>query len=255
MTTQITNELDVFQLAFVRAYISGFPRNAKRAYQVCRPEIGERTAFLRAAEMMALPAIQAEIERRTEMLREKLMMDQSDVLKDIYTLATADPRELVTVVVGACRYCHGVDHMYHRTLQEYREAVKKYKNSRDGGNDPLLLNFDAEGGIGYNVNADPHPDCPECNGNGLTFEKITPSHLLSPSAAKLCAGVKRTSAGLEIRTRDQDKALAMAASATGLVKSKTELTGKDGGPLVAVSSVTSDPIEAARVYAKLISES
>jgi hypothetical protein len=38
----------------------------------------------------------------------------------------------------------------------------------------------------------------------------------------------------------------------GMPVARTELTGKDGGPLQSVSATTTDPVEAARIYQEMI---
>lgn len=63
--------------------------------------------------------------------------------------------------------------------------------------------FDEEGGIGFNPHRPPHPDCTECCGDGVSRDVIKDARYLSPAAAQLYAGVKRTKDGLQVLMHDK----------------------------------------------------
>ncbi len=58
--------------------------------------------------------------------------------------------------------------------------------------------------------------------------------------------------GLKVKLHDKKGALVDIGRHLGMFKDKVELTGKDGGPIQSISSVTTDPIEAARIYQEMI---
>ncbi len=74
------------------------------------------------------------------------------------------PQRFRRASVGACRYCHGgIEHDYQfRTRREYDEACAGAvaKEQAPPSN---------KGGYGYRRSAQPHPDCPECDGLGSGF--------------------------------------------------------------------------------------
>jgi hypothetical protein len=90
---------------------------------------------------------------------------------------------------------------------------------------------DGMGGFGFDMNADPHPDCPECAGNGQEYLHVADTRKLKGSARRLYAGVQRTKDGLKVLTRDQDAALANISRYLGMLKDRTEISGPNGGPL------------------------
>lgn len=253
------NSLNHNQLRFIAELLTELPRNATTAYQRVY-NVSYDVANAASARLMANPRVQAEIARREEMLRTDLELTAADVLREIFLVASADPRELTEYHVGACRHCHGDGHKYQRTPAEYERDVAAHiamrKHDKDRGPDPFALEFDVQGGIGFNPYRDPAPDCPECFGKGVGYERFKDTRTLSPAAARLYEGVKRTKDGLEIKIRNREKSLDLAAQHLGLSRKTVELTGKGGGPVqtagVSITATTTDPIEAANLYQNLI---
>ncbi|MEQ2049450.1 terminase small subunit [Burkholderia multivorans] len=56
----------------------------------------------------------------------------------------------------------------------------------------------------------------------------------------------------KIKWPDKVKNLELLGRHLGMFKDKVEVTGKDGGPVQSISTVTNDPIEAAKLYAQLM---
>lgn len=113
------------------------------------------------------------------------------------------------------------------------------------------------GGVGFSTRKDPNPDCPECDGNGESYEIFKDTRNLSPGAARLFEGVERTRNGLKINTRNREKALDLAAQHLGISRKAVELTGKNGGPIktdnaTAVSLAGVDPQTASTIYQSLV---
>ncbi|MDP1890516.1 MAG: terminase small subunit [Gemmatimonadaceae bacterium] len=135
------------------------------------------------------------------------------VLARLWTIAAADPRELIEYRRGCCRYCYGVAHGSQFTRAELAkqraafEAAQK-KNSKE--------EFDEQGGIGFNATKPPHPDCPECFGEGVERAYVHDTRTLSAAAACLYAGVKATKDGVEVKMHDQRLALVDVGKHLGL---------------------------------------
>lgn len=127
-----------------------------------------------------------------------------NVIQRIYGAAMADPRELVEYVYKCCRCCHGKGFRYQMTPRElearkarHAELVAEAKAAKRKA--PEL---DELGGLGFDTNLDPHPDCPECNGNGIGQLVLKDTRHLSPGALALYGGVKETKDGLEMKIHD-----------------------------------------------------
>lgn len=240
-------------LKFVEELIADPRMNQEQA--ACRAGYSPRGAAVAAANLMNDPRVQHLIAERSKARLKRLELTQDDVLRDIFHVAMADPRDLTEYRIGCCRYCHGNGFRYQMTPREYRDRLDFYM-TKNGREDPMGLAFPVEGGVGFNKNRNPHPECPECHGDGEGREVFKDSRTLSESARILYAGVKRTKNGLEIMSRSKDKAIELAARHTGVVKPGLEVTGKNGGPIQHVGAIvalaTTDPVEAAAQYQKIM---
>lgn len=182
------------------------------------------------------------------------------VLKQYMQIATADVNELIESRRICCRYCHGIDHAYQWIDEtewaialaqaiELNEQAAAASRGRKIKSNPLPT-FD--GGGGFWGNTAPHPECPKCFGNGEMQVHVHDTRKLKGAAKLLYAGVKQTANGIEIKTRNQDEALAFLARYLGLDKNTLEVSGPDGAPLQTISTLTKDPVQAAKTYAAIM---
>lgn len=187
------------------------------------------SAKVTACKLLADPAIKARIRAANEAITAKLEMTTQTVLERWTAVATADPRELTELHRGACRYCWGKDNRYQRTPQEMRDARAQFDAwlMRKKKADPSIpdVEFDEQGGKGFNPKKDPNPDCPECFGDGEERIVFKDTRDLSPAARMLYAGVERTQRGLKVRTHSQPAALANIARHYDMFKPKEKPPG------------------------------
>jgi hypothetical protein len=143
-------------------------------------------------------------------------------------MVQADPRELVEVRIGCCRCCHGIDHRYQFTQNELELAETLHNESqakkieRSKAHKPV--EFDRKGGPCFDRRKPPHPDCPECSGEGIGRVVLKDTQKLSPEAARLLAGVKEGKDGIEIKTHSVDAAMDKLFRHHGLYNDKLELS-------------------------------
>lgn len=121
------------------------------------------------------------------------------------------------VKTGCCRCCHGEGHKFQRTLLEMNSDRERWL---DKGKDPS--EFDEQGGIGFNPLLLPHPECPNCGGDGDARTVLKDTRHLSPSAAALYAGAKQTKDGIEIKMHSKLDALEKLAKHVGLYQKDNE---------------------------------
>lgn len=196
-------------------------RNATEAY-LRLFNVSRETARASSCRLLQYPAVVAEMARRDKEAAERAGMTAGDVAQMLVQLATADARDLIEYWRGPCRYCHGEGHLYQRTPREYREAWSAYQLTEKGRQDVVGLHFDHAGGLGFNRRLAPHPECPECNGDGEGYEIVRDTRTLSATAARLYGGVKRTKDGISVITRGQDKAVELLAKMHGMLRDKQE---------------------------------
>lgn len=214
-----TRPLTLAQEQFCQALVSDPARVVTTAYERVYTARGH-SATVGGHKLMKDPRIAARIAELESGVRQRAHLTVDLVLQHVAELATADPRDLTEYRRGACRYCHGIGHRYQRRPQEFRDAFAAYLRTPKGAEDPAGVFFDYLGGLGFNVNAPPHPDCPECNGNGVGYTYARDLRTVSPAAARLFAGIKETRDGFEIKTRSQDKAIELAMKHLGLLRDK-----------------------------------
>lgn len=180
-------------------------------------------------------------------LSEEVKVEALDIVREWLALATADPSKIVHVRRVNCRYCNGVVHGYQWNAREYAEACERAARIQEPPPDCV-------GGFEWRRNGDPHPECPECGGEGVEDVFFNDTDKLTGPERKLIASVKRTKDGLEIKMRDQDAALLHLAKHIGMLVERRELTGKDGRPLVPApvpTDLPTDPQALAELYRQM----
>lgn len=202
---------------FIGEYVKDW--NATAALRRSGVYVGE-FAGSEASRRLNKRAVKKEIEKVRQAAIEKVQLSTSTVIQDIVNVLTADPRDLIDTVTEACRHCYGEGHQYQYTIGEY--STEEFKAMAT--NKP----FNPKGGVGFNPNRDPHPDCPECHGNGIVTERLKDTRFLSPSALALYNGVERTKNGIKINMRSKDAAREAAARWLGMNKETVNvLNGKN----------------------------
>ena len=219
--------LTMREQAFVREYLC----NLNGTQAAIRAGYSKRSAASIARENLIKPHILAALQEQIKARFERLEINADDLIRRAATIMMADARELTSYHIGACRYCHGIEHHYQwRTPREFSEAVELHmlKGEACGANHPPP---EEEGGYGYRKTAKPNPICPECDGLGEPFAVFADTRNLSPDAALLFEGVKETRDGIQFIMASKQAAFDIRAKHYGLMTEKVEHTGKDGKPI------------------------
>jgi phage terminase small subunit len=200
-------ELTDKQSKFVDEYLL----DLNGAQAAIRAGYSEATARQIAAQNLSKLNIQAAIAERRAKQQERTEITADRVLREAWNIATADARELSSVVYECCRRCYGIKHQRQwRDRDEYENTVASIVAQNE------LLAAEAQktmpvpsdaGGYGFDPRRDPNPMCPGCEGRGHLDIVIGDSRKLSPAAASLFAGVKQTKFGIEVMTHSKDGAL------------------------------------------------
>ena len=237
------------QAAFVDHYVRMY--NATQAYKAAYNSEGAyATVAAEGRRVLADPRVQAAIKARQKIATETAGRDVGWLLERFARIGSADPRELIGLKVGCCRFCYGDGHLYQWREREYLEAVDKAEWESRTNPDTRLP--DIAGGFGFNATLEPVEDCPQCHGEGV--ERFVPrdSDRFSDDAVLLYRGVKVTRDGYEIKMADQDKALELAGRIMGAFTDGLRVIG-NVAHLHAVADLRGvDPQEAAKAYRAFI---
>ncbi len=207
------SELEPRQERFVQEYLIDL--NATQA--AIRAGYSEKSARQMGTENLSKPSIQAAISKAQAERAERTGIAADKALREAWSIATADARELVQVKVGCCRYCYGEGNRYQRTVGEMNRDREQWAEK---GSDPA--DFDEKGGIGFNPLLAPFHSCPECGGDGNARVVLSDTRNLSQAATSLYAGAKQTKEGIEIKVHNKTAALEMVFKHLGLYEKDNE---------------------------------
>lgn len=229
--------------------------NATEAYKACFDctDLTNAQIAQRAYQMKRGKAVTEVVARLSKAAEKEAVFGIAEILKEWYDIATADPNELMSIRRRCCRYCYGRGHQYQWTdADEFAYAVGQALGPVKKGEPRKQMPSDA-GGYGFNFTFRPHPECPQCRGEGHEITFFSDTRELSGKARKLYAGIKQTAQGMTIVTRDQDAALANLAKFHGMFTENIRVAGAGGGPLLSATvPLPADPVQAASVYAELV---
>lgn len=244
-------ELTGLQRSFADAFVTY--RSLSRAYVASAYQsdgLNIMALHRRARAVMAVPHVRAYVEDRINAAAGDAIFTVQEALGRFLAIAAADPNELVSVRVGACRYCHGVAFDYQWRPSEYLSALDDAeKHGRDLP--------DPKGGLDFNATRAPHPDCPECDGEGVSTVIVHDTETLSPGGQLLYGGAKVNKSGhVEIILADRHKALETAARIIGALKPENggvNLTVNGVANMVEVVNLAKiDPSRARQAYMDMI---
>jgi phage terminase small subunit len=189
-----------------------------------------KTANEQASRLMTRDDVQKAIQKGMNKRGQRTEITADMVLQRWWDIATADPNDIIHMRRVCCRHCYGIDHEYQwRDAKEYAKAVQSAEDAAEDGEQPLIPSN--AGGYGYDRLLRAHPKCPYCAGEGILETHIEDTRDLEGKASLLYAGVKQTQAGIEIKFKDQDKALENVAKHLGMFVDKVEHTGANGEPI------------------------
>jgi phage terminase small subunit len=215
------------QRRFVNEYC--VDENATQAY--IRAGYAQEGAGQAAHKLLKIAEIAGAIKERMEELAVAASITPEWVVAQWAKIATANPSALVSVRRTNCRHCHGFGHQYQWTEAEYSKAVDV---ACDTGKEAP----DGMGGFGFDPNAAPNKDCPECGGQGIADVYVADTRKVR---SPLYAGAERTRNGIKVNMRDQDAAVSNLARYLGMMVDRKEISGPGGGP-VALAHLSADDL-------------
>jgi len=227
-----------------KRFVVEYPIDSNGTQAAIRAGYSPTSASQQASALMTDPEVLTAIfERQVEIAR-AASLSVEWVLNQWRDIASADPNDLIWVEAQSCRHCHGVNHQYQWTQFEYDRVVRAALDHTCGSKceqpchrsiPPLAI-----GGFGFDPHTPPHEACPACHGDGEERVGLADTRRARGPARRLYAGVKKTKDGIEIKMRDQDKALDNIAKFLGMVVNKNEVSGPGGGPISTVNFSAED---------------
>lgn len=243
------------QEAFAQAYVE--LDNASAAYRrvyANTPNTKRETIWANASREISHPDIARRIRELRDAAAAGAVVRAVDLMRDWYDIATADPNEIVSVLVESCRHCHGIEHAYHWVdEQEYARAYDVIMNApRPKGVTLDPVPPDMTGGFGFSPSREPAPDCPQCFGKGAVHVTVHDTTKLSPAARKLYKGAKQDRYGcVEVLMHDQEAAREKLGRMLGAFKDGVGVPGVPLPERDGIKAEASDE-EAAKRYLQMV---
>src|SRR5215472_9512608 len=191
---------------FIAILLTQDVRNATAAYrEAWNSKATDKTVSNAAYQQMQRPEIREVLARFEDKLQERFEDLAVEDLTRMWTqIATLDRNELTQLRRVCCRYCHGQGFRYQETPAELERRREDWERDRDAyalkaGSARGFKKFDPKGGVGYDRRKDPHPDCPECWGEGIEVVHFNDTRKLSPGAKAVYEGVEQTINGTKLR--------------------------------------------------------
>lgn len=260
---QTRTPLTVKQRAFARCLFEGKTQSEAYKLSYDAGKMTEASIVAEARDLAANPQIRDYVAELSEQADFVSVLSVDWVLRQYMLIATADVNELIESRRVCCRHCYGIDHKYQwkdanewalelaRVMDENEKRLKAWRGRTGDPPTPAALpTFD--GGGGFWATKEPVETCPECFGQGTQEVFVHDTRKLKGGARMLYAGVKQTRDGVQILTRNQDVALEVLAKYIGVDKKTVELSGPGGTPIKSIGALTSDPVEASKMYAAIM---
>ena len=215
-------KLTAKQQRFVEEYLIDL--NGKQA--AIRAGYSRKTAEVQGSRLLSIAKVAAAIAAAQDARSERTEITADMVLQHWWAIAKANANDLIQLRRVCCRHCYGIDFEHQWVdADEFNTAMKLAAMVENA--DPRTFPTD-NGGYGFNKTLVPHRDCPKCFGEGHETVFAHDTRQLRGAARMLYAGVKVTRDGLEVKMRDQDKAMENVARHLGMFKDKVEVTNPDG---------------------------
>jgi hypothetical protein len=205
-----------------RLFVVEYTKDMNGTQAATRAGYSAKTANEQSARLLANVSVKQAVDAVMNDRIEQGIFDGDMVISRWVEISQANPNSLTQYRRVNCRYCWGEGHRYQFTPAEMEDAKLALddSNAKRALDELPELEWDDKGGLGFVGNRDPHPECPECWGEGVGRPFFTDTRKLGRESLPLYAGVKQTKDGLEIQMHNQSDALDKLARHFGLYKDK-----------------------------------
>ena len=186
LVTDLTQKQEMFAQLYIES--GNAPEAYRLAYDVA-DSTSAATVRSNGYKILAHPKVQARVRAVRAELCARSLMSKEELIADLEAMANADINELMAVTVVNCRHCFGVGHNYQwRDEAELARAVDAYMAAL--GTPKPLPTPNMDGGFGFRPDRAANPDCPRCDGIGVTVVRLSNTADVSPGARKLYRGIE-----------------------------------------------------------------
>jgi hypothetical protein len=208
------------QETFVREYMVDW--NATQA--AIRAGYSAQTASTKGGQLLKAPGVRQAIEALATARAKRLGIDADELMRMWAAIVALDANEITQLRRVCCPYCWGENHQRQYTPSGLERARERHDRERarrlKAGAGDDIGEFPEYSAVWYDKRKEPHPDCPECSGQGIAEVYLADTRKLSPAARLAYAGVKEGREGIEVMILSKEKAADNLARALGLFRDK-----------------------------------
>lgn len=206
----------------IKIFVIEYAKDLNATNAAIRAGYAKKSAHVEGSRLLSNAKVKQTVDAIMNDRVEQGIFDGDAIVARWMDISTANPNALTQYRRVNCRYCWGDGFNWQFTPKEFEQykadhARAVLKALKDGDEPPI---FDPKGGVGFWGTKDPHPECPECFGEGEGVPFFTDSRKLDRQSLALYAGVKQTKEGLEIQMHDQAAATDKLARYFGLYRDK-----------------------------------
>lgn len=231
------------ELRFACEYVANGGDAAAAYRETIRADGTKRQIEARARQLLKDPSVLAKIDELHQRVEKTAVLSAAEIVERLTLIANADLTKLSRVVQRCCRYCYGVGHRY-----QWRDDIELEKAARQAKKDKVPAPLPS-GGFGFKATLPPHPDCPQCDGQGTTDVEVPPAASYGVAEKAAYLGAEHTKYGIKVHYEKPSEALKLIAQTMGMLGPKQQ----EVAPLSTdVPAVSTDPVEASKTYAEFL---
>lgn len=153
---------------------------------------GANKPYAESSRIARKPRVMRAIFYFKELIQERYQFQMDEVVSQLMAIIRADPNDISQYRRINCRHCYGIEHKYQwRNMEEQQKATALAAQKKQPAPD-------ISGGVGFVEARDPHPECPQCAGEGKGQMYMADTRDISGDARYLFQGVSMGKTGIEI---------------------------------------------------------
>jgi phage terminase small subunit len=202
-----------------RRFVDEYQVDLNATQAAIRAGYSPKWADSQAYQLLQKTPVQEYLAQRRKEIAASTAITPEMIAQRWWDLANVDVNEIVEYRRDNCRHCWGENHSYQWTHGEFE---KEQRDADENDKPPPSC----DGGFGFVFSREPHPECPECGGEGRGKVHVHDTRRLKGAARRLYAGVHQGKDGLKALVDDRLKALDAISRIYGLYNDKRDDTGK-----------------------------
>ncbi len=201
-------------------FVDEYAKDLNGTQAAIRVGYSQHTAGVQASRLLTDVKVQQLIDAKLADVVRRNGLRQDYIIQKLIDIVEADANEICQHQRVCCRYCWGTNFCYQETPAELNDRKWKYDRAVRHAkfyNKPIPV-WDNRKEVGYILTRNPHPQCPECGGEGVGRVFFQDTRYLSHRARAAYNGIKFGRGTISFKLADKLRALELLGRYLGLFK-------------------------------------